>query len=153
MDVLQASFSYKKQYFLIFPIVFFVFPVGMSTTGLMEPTSRSPSNAPLPSTLIISWPGCKTSLMMRRFSLQRLVRFLFSLSSQRMHLYGLEYSVHVPCPGFSCVLHHMHTEKPGFQSLSAIDISIYWLLHLICVGICCCFYKINLGSFETREWD
>ena len=50
-----------------------VFSVGMSTIGLMGPTSRSPSNALLPSISITSWPGCKTSWTMRHFSLQRSV--------------------------------------------------------------------------------
>lgn len=53
---------------------FSVFLVGMNTTGLMEPTSRSPSNALLPSILTTWWHGCRTSWMMRHFSLPRLVR-------------------------------------------------------------------------------
>lgn len=99
-----------------------MFPIGMSTIGLMEPTSRSPSNALLPSILITSWPGCKTSSMMRHFSLQRSVCFLsvFSILSKLSFLCGVFYALlwlllvlssknsnfHTfpECPMFRCVL-------------------------------------------------
>lgn len=51
----------------------FVLCKGMSITGLMEPTSRSQSNVLLPSILITSWLGSKTSSMMRHFFLRRSV--------------------------------------------------------------------------------
>lgn len=60
--------------------LFSIFLLGMNTTGLMELTSKSPSNVLLPSILTTWWHGCRINWMMKHFSLPRLVslrRFFF----------------------------------------------------------------------------